>query len=239
MQNNDFIIENIKQVEENIRFACAKCNRNPEEVTLIAVSKTKPNEMLLTAKNAGMLNFGENKVQEMCDKYEYFQSINETSMQWHMIGHLQTNKVKYLIGKTTLIHSVDSYKLACEIEKQAAKRNCIMDILIEVNIAEEESKFGLAETEVINLVKEVAKLPHVRIRGLMTVAPYVVDSEENRAFFRKIKQLSVDINNQNIDNVSMDILSMGMTGDYMVAIEEGSTMVRVGTGIFGERNYSI
>ena len=239
MEKNDFIIENLFQVEENIRLACEKSNRKREEVTLIAVSKTKPVDMLVTARLAGICDFGENKVQEMCDKHEYFSSINQTPLKWHMIGHLQTNKVKYLIGKTALIHSVDSYKLACEIEKQAAKHDCIMDILIEVNIAEEESKFGLAEEEVIDLVKQVAALPHVRIKGLMTVAPYVVDSEENRPFFRKIKQLSVDIDNQNIDNVSMNILSMGMSGDYMIAIEEGATMVRVGTGIFGERNYNI
>lgn len=224
---------NLNQVEENIRTACEKSGRSREEVTLIAVSKTKPVSLLKEAYDAGVRDFGENKVQEMCEKYE----VMEKDICWHMIGHLQTNKVKYLIGKTALIHSVDSYKLACEIEKQAAKQDCIMDILIEVNIAEEESKFGLAEEEVIHLVKEVAKLAHVRIKGLMTVAPYVVDSEENRPFFRKIKQLSVDIDNQNIDNVSMNILSMGMTGDYMVAIEEGATMVRVGTGIFGERNY--
>ena len=225
---------NLNEVEQNILSACKKSGRNREEITLIAVSKTKPVELLNEAYEAGMRNFGENKVQEMCDKYE----VMAKDIAWHMIGHLQTNKVKYLIGKTALIHSVDSYKLACEIEKQAAKHDCIMDILIEVNIAEEESKFGLLENDVIDLVKQVAKLPHVKIRGLMTVAPYVVDSEENRPFFRKIKQLSVDINNQNIDNVSMDILSMGMTGDYQVAIEEGATMVRVGTGIFGERDYS-
>ena len=225
---------NLENVEKNIVLACQKSGRSREEITLIAVSKTKPVSLLDEAYQAGMRNFGENKVQEMCEKYDQM----EKDIKWHMIGHLQTNKVKYLIGKTTLIHSVDSYKLACEIEKQAAKQECIMDILVEVNIAEEETKFGLSETEVIELVKEIAKLPHVRIRGLMTVAPYVVDSEENRPFFRKIKQLSVDIDNQNIDNVSMDILSMGMTGDYMVAIEEGATMVRVGTGIFGERNYT-
>ena len=226
---------NLKEVEQNILAACEKSGRNREEITLIAVSKTKPVSMLEEAYDAGIRDFGENKVQEMCEKYE----VMEKDIRWHMIGHLQTNKVKYLIGKTALIHSVDSYKLACEIEKQAAKHDCMMDILIEVNIAEEESKFGLAEDEVIHLVKQVAALPHIRIRGLMTVAPYVVDSEENRPFFRKIKQLSVDIDNQNIDNVSMNILSMGMTGDYMVAIEEGATMVRVGTGIFGERNYNI
>ena len=225
---------NLAEVEQNILKACENSGRNRDEITLIAVSKTKPVSLLEDAYHAGILEFGENKVQEMCEKHE----VMEKDIHWHMIGHLQTNKVKYLIGKTALIHSVDSYKLACEIEKQAAKHDVIMDILIEVNIAEEETKFGLAEDEVIHLVKEVAKLPHVRIKGLMTVAPYVVDSEENRGIFRKIKQLSVDINNQNIDNVSMNILSMGMTGDYMVAIEEGATMVRVGTGIFGERDYS-
>lgn len=227
------VITNLKEVEQNIITACEKSGRNREEITLIAVSKTKPIPLLEEAYHAGIRDFGENKVQELCEKYEGM----EKDIKWHMIGHLQTNKVKYLIGKTTLIHSVDSYKLACEIEKQAAKQDCIMDILIEVNIAEEETKFGLSEEDVIELVRNVAKLPHVRIKGLMTVAPYVVDSEENRQFFRKIKQLSVDIDNQNIDNVSMNILSMGMTGDYMVAIEEGATMVRVGTGIFGERNY--
>jgi len=227
------IKSNLDNVEQNILEACNKSGRNREEITLIAVSKTKPVSLLEDAYSAGVRDFGENKVQELCEKYE----VMPQDIRWHMIGHLQTNKVKYLIGKTALIHSVDSYKLACEIEKQAAKHDCIMDVLIEVNIAEEETKFGLSEEEVINLVKDVAKLPHVRIKGLMTVAPYVVDSEENRPFFRKIKQLSVDIDNENIDNVSMNILSMGMTGDYMVAIEEGATMVRVGTGIFGERNY--
>lgn len=225
---------NLKEVEANIRIACKNSGRAREEITLIAVSKTKPVDLLNEAYNAGIRDFGENKVQEMCEKYE----VMEKDIRWHMIGHLQTNKVKYLIGKTALIHSVDSYKLACEIEKQAAKHDCIMDILIEVNIAEEESKFGLAKDDVVELVKQISELPHIRIKGLMTVAPYVVDSEENRTFFRKIKQLSVDINNQNIDNVSMDILSMGMSGDYMVAIEEGATMVRVGTNIFGERNYN-
>lgn len=227
------ILENITHVKENIAAACKASGRNEEEITLIAVSKTKPVALLEEAYQTGCRHFGENKVQELCDKYE----VMEKDINWHMIGHLQTNKVKYLIGKTALIHSVDSYKLACEIEKQAAKHDCIMDILIEVNIANEETKFGLAKDEVIDLVKQIALLPHVRIKGLMTVAPYVEDSEENRLFFRNIKQLSVDIDNQNIDNVSMNVLSMGMTGDYMVAIEEGATIVRVGTGIFGERNY--
>ena len=201
---------------------------------MIAVSKTKPVEMLQTIYDAGSRDFGENKVQEMCDKIEQL----PTDIRWHMIGHLQTNKVKYIVGRVSLIHSVDSLHLAQEIEKQAAKLDVIVPILIEVNIAEEESKFGIHKEETISLVREVATLPHIRIQGLMTIAPYVENPEDNRAYFRGIKQLSVDIARENIDNVSMDCLSMGMTGDYEVAIEEGATMVRVGTGIFGERNYN-
>lgn len=228
------IASNLLEVEKNIQTACANSGRKREEVTLVAVSKTKPISMLEEAYAVGIRDFGENKVQEMCDKYEQM----EKDIHWHMIGHLQTNKVKYLIGKTMLIHSVDSYKLACEIEKQAAKQECTMDILVEINVANESTKFGVSTEDVIALVRQIATLPHLQIKGLMTVAPYVENPEENRLFFRKIKQLSVDINQQNIDNVTMDMLSMGMTGDYMVAIEEGATIVRVGTGIFGERNYS-
>lgn len=227
--------ENLKQVEENIQIACKKANRKREEVTLIAVSKTKPIEMLQTIYDEEIRDFGENKVQEMCDKME----VLPKDIRWHMIGHLQTNKVKYIVGKTKLIHSVDSIKLANEIQKQAVKQDVIVPILIEVNIANEETKFGITKEETIEMVKAIANLDHIRIMGLMTIAPFVSDPEDNRLYFRSIKQLSVDINNQNIDNVSMDVLSMGMTGDYMVAIEEGATLVRVGTGIFGERNYNI
>ena len=171
----------------------------------------------------------------MCEKME----LMPQDIKWNMIGHLQTNKVKYIIGKTSLIHSVDSLKLAEEIQKQAVKHDVTADILVEVNIANEESKFGISKDETIQMVRDIAKLDHLKIKGLMTIAPFVENPEDNRLYFREIKQLSVDINNQNIDNVSMDVLSMGMTGDYMVAIEEGATMVRVGTGIFGERNYNI
>ena len=225
--------ENLKQVEENIQIACKKANRKREEVTLIAVSKTKPIEMLQTIYDEEIRDFGENKVQEMCDKME----VLPKDIRWHMIGHLQTNKVKYIVGKTKLIHSVDSIKLANEIQKQAVKKDVIVPILIEVNIANEETKFGITKEETIEMVKAIANLDHIRIMGLMTIAPFVSDPEDNRLYFRSIKQLSVDINNQNIDNVSMDVLSMGMSGDYMVAIEEGATMVRVGTGFFGERVY--
>ncbi len=227
--------QNLSEVEKNIELACEKANRNRSEVTLIAVSKTKPVEMLSEIYDEGIRDFGENKVQEMCDKMEHLPG----DIRWNMIGHLQTNKVKYIVDKCFLIHSVDSLKLAQEIQKQAIKKDVICDILVEVNIAQEESKFGTSKEEAIELVKSIAKLDHVRIKGLMTIAPYVDNPEDNRQYFKEIKQLSVDIDNQNIDNVTMNVLSMGMTGDYMVAIEEGATMVRVGTGIFGERNYNI
>ncbi|MDD6482595.1 MAG: YggS family pyridoxal phosphate-dependent enzyme [Lachnospiraceae bacterium] len=229
------LIDNLKNVEENIAKACEKAGRNRDEITLIAVSKTKPVEMLQTIYDQNIRDFGENKVQEMCDKIE----VLPDDIRWHMIGHLQTNKVKYIVGKTALIHSVDSLHLAKEIEKQAAKKDVTVSILVEVNIAEEESKFGIRKEETMELIRQIAELPHLHIEGLMTIAPFVENPEDNREYFRQIRQLSVDIKAQNIDNVSMDILSMGMTGDYMVAIEEGATMVRVGTGIFGERNYNI
>ena len=226
--------ENLEQVEQNIERACKKAGRARSEVTLIAVSKTKPVEMIQEIYDAGCRDFGENKVQELCEKIEQLPN----DIKWHMIGHLQRNKVKYIIDNhVSLIHSVDSYRLAEEINIQAKKKNVIVPILVEVNIAMEESKFGISPEDAIALVEQIAELKNVKIVGLMTIAPYVVDAEENRLYFRKIKQLSVDIGNKNIDNVSMKILSMGMTGDYMVAIEEGATMVRVGTGIFGERNY--
>ena len=225
--------DNLHQVQQNIKAACDRAQRNYSDVTLIAVSKTKPVEMLSEIYDEGIREFGENKVQEMCEKME----VMPKDIHWHMIGHLQTNKVKYIVGKTSLIHSVDSLHLAKEIQKQAIKHDCSCDILVEVNIAEEESKFGIHK-EAISLVEEIAKLDHIHIKGLMTIAPFVDDPEDNRQYFRDIKQLSVDIAQKNIDNVSMNVLSMGMTGDYTVAIEEGATMVRVGTGIFGERDYS-
>ena len=225
--------ENLANVEKNIEQACKNAGRSRDEVTLIAVSKTKPVEMLQEIYDENIRDFGENKVQELCSKMEQLPS----DIRWHMIGHLQRNKVKYIVGKVELIHSVDTYRLAEEINIQAKKQNVIVPILVEVNIAHEESKFGISAEDAILLVEEISKLENVRIRGLMTIAPFVENPEDNRLYFRKIKQLSVDITNKNIDNVSMEILSMGMTGDYEVAIEEGATMVRVGTGIFGARNY--
>lgn len=228
------LAENLKQIEENIQTACLRAGRKREEVTLIAVSKTKPVSMLSEIYNCGVRDFGENKVQEICEKRDLLPS----DIRWHMIGHLQRNKVKYIIKDTALIHSVDSYRLAEEINIQAKKIRRIVPILIEVNIAEESSKFGISAQEALQLTEEIAQLDNLRIQGLMTVAPYTENPEDNRPYFKKIRDLSVDIDRENIDNVSMDVLSMGMTGDYMIAIEEGATIVRVGTGIFGARNYS-
>ena len=227
--------DNYEAVKNNIEQACMRSNRDLSEVTLIAVSKTKPVPMLQEIYDAGARDFGENKVQELCQKYEELPQ----DIRWHMIGHLQRNKVIQVVGKAALMHSVDSYRLAQEISLQAQKQNITVPILIEVNIAKEESKFGIAKEDTIQLVEEIAELPNLTIQGLMTIAPFVDDPEDNRLYFREIKQLSVDIKNKNIDNVTMDVLSMGMTNDYEVAIEEGATIVRVGTGIFGARNYNI
>lgn len=228
--------ENYEQVRRNIDKACERVGRSPEDVTLIAVSKTKPLsdiEELLADTNA--VDFGENKVQELVDKYEsVFRPVN-----WHMIGHLQTNKVKYIVDKVCMIHSVDSLNLAKTIEKEAEKHNVIVNILIEVNVAQEETKFGLACDEVFPLIMEIKNMPHIKVKGLMTIAPFVDDPEDNRVYFRKLRDLSLDIQSKSIDNIDMSVLSMGMTNDYEVAVEEGATLVRVGTGIFGARNYNI
>ena len=229
------VAENLAQVQKNIEESCRNVNRDPGEVTLIAVSKTKPVEMLREAYDAGARVFGENKVQEIVDKYDHMPS----DVKWHMIGHLQRNKVKYIVDKVAMIHSVDSFRLAETIEKEAAKKNVTVPILIEVNVAQEESKYGLKPEEVLPFIEEIADFSHIQIKGLMTIAPYVENAEENREIFRELKKLSVDIAAKNINNVTMSVLSMGMTGDYMVAVQEGSTMVRVGTGIFGARNYAL
>lgn len=229
------IKENLKIVEENIEAACKRAGRNRDEVTLIAVSKTKPVEMLREAIEYGMVDFGENKVQEMCDKID----VIPEKLNWHMIGHLQRNKVKYIVDKSYLIHSVDSLRLAEQINAEAQKKNVVCDILLEVNIANEESKFGLSSEEVPELLAKIKTMKNVRVKGLMTIAPFVDNPEDNREHFRNLHKLFIDMREQTSDNISMEVLSMGMTGDYEVAIEEGATMVRVGTGIFGARNYNI
>lgn len=229
------IKNNLKHVEENIIKACKKVGRDPKEVTLIAVSKTKPVDAIRQAMDYGIHDFGENKVQELTSKIE---TIPE-KLNWHLIGHLQRNKVKYIIDSVCLIHSVDSLRLAMQIEEEARKKGIIANILIEVNIAREESKFGLAKEDVPEVLKEIKNLKHVCVKGLMTIAPYVENAEENRKYFSEMYKLFIDMRSENADNIRMEILSMGMTGDYQVAIEEGATMVRVGTGIFGERDYTI
>ena len=229
------IRENMRAVEDRIAAACQEAGRKPEDVTLIAVSKTKPVEMLREAYECGCRDFGENKVQELLDKYE----VMPRDIRWHMIGHLQTNKVKYIVDKVYLIHSVDSLRLAEEISKEAGKKNVCVNILVEVNVANEETKFGTTCEDAKQLVQDIAKLPNICVKGLMTIAPFVENAEKNRPFFSKLKKISVDIMGENIDNITMENLSMGMTGDYEVAVSEGATCVRVGTGIFGARQYML
>lgn len=226
--------ENLKEVQENILKACEKSGKESGRCNIDCCQQDKPVPMLQEIYDENIRDFGENKVQELVEKYDELPQ----DIKWHMIGHLQRNKVKYIVDKVCLIHSVDSYRLAEEINIQAKKKNITVPILVEVNIAEESSKFGIHAEDAIALVEQIAQLENVRIKGLMTIAPLVENPEDNRQYFRNIRQLSVDIAAKNIDNVSMNVLSMGMTGDYMVAIEEGATMVRVGTGIFGERNYN-
>lgn len=228
------IKDNLTYINNSIKDTCIKSGREEESVTLIAVSKTKPVSAIKEAYDCGIRDFGENKVQEIMDKYGELPN----DIRWHLIGHLQRNKVKYIIDKVHLIHSVDSIRLAEQIQKEALKADVHMDILIQVNISMEDTKFGLNENEVINIIQEVSKYDRVHIKGLMTIGPMTEDENDIREVFKKLKQLSVDIQRKNIDNVSMTVLSMGMSGDYTIAIEEGSTYVRVGTYIFGERDYS-
>lgn len=226
--------ENLYEVQKRITAACIRSGRDPKDVTLIAVSKTKPVSMIEELLGI-QTDFGENKPQELRDKYE----ILPKDLRWHMIGHLQRNKIKYIIDKACLIHSVDSLRLAEAIDDEACKHGIVMPVLIEVNVAKEPSKFGIMPEDAESFAEALSHFRHIRVNGLMTIAPFVEDPEENRKHFRNLKKLYVDIKEKNIDNVTMCNLSMGMTGDYEVAVEEGATMVRVGTGIFGERNYAV
>lgn len=227
--------ENLEEVKQNIALACRRAGRNPDSVTLVAVSKTKPVSDIEEVYACGIREFGENKVQEMNEK----QKVLPKDIHWHMIGHLQRNKVKSVVGSTVLIHSVDSLRLASEISKEAQKQDIIAEILIEVNVAKEASKYGFMPEETPNAVIEMSKLPNILIKGLMTSAPFVENAENNREYFKNLRELAVDIQRKKLDNVSMDFLSMGMTNDYITAIEEGATHVRVGTAIFGNRSYNI
>ena len=234
MPEYDYISENIKSIREKIDNAAQKAGRDPKDVLLLAVSKTVDVPRIKAAVAEGLDELGENHVQEIMEKYEPM----GPDVKWHMIGHLQTNKVKYIIDKVKLIHSVESLKLAEEINKQAKKHGLVMDILVEINMAKEESKYGIMPEDAPAFIESLSSLENIRVRGLMTVAPNVENGEENRVYFRNMKKLLVDINAKNINNINMDVLSMGMTGDYITAVEEGATIVRVGTGIFGKRNYN-
>ncbi|RHV31621.1 YggS family pyridoxal phosphate-dependent enzyme [Ruminococcus sp. OM05-10BH] len=229
------VTENLRIVGEKIQNACKRSGRKREDVTLIAVSKTKPAAMIQEAYDVGIRVFGENKVQELTEKYEEL----PTDIQWHMIGHLQRNKVKYIVDKAELIHSVDSLRLLETIDREAAKKQVTAKVLLEVNMAKEDTKFGLMPEDVMEFIDKVPEFKNVTVEGLMTIAPNTDDPEKNRQFFSALRKLSVDIADKNIDNIHMGVLSMGMTNDYEVAIEEGATMVRVGTGIFGKRNYAL
>lgn len=225
------IAENLDIVQKKIQEACQRSGRDASQITLIAVSKTKPLAALKEAYESGSRDFGENKVQEILQKAPDMPQ----DARFHMIGHLQRNKVKQVLKHVVLIHSVDSVRLAKQIQEDAEKENMDVDILLEVNVAKEESKFGFMPEEVLDAIEQIRHFSNVHIRGLMTIAPFVDDPEKNRPVFKKLYQLAVDIKCKNIDNVTMAVLSMGMTGDYEVAVEEGATMIRVGTGIFGAR----
>lgn len=229
------IQNNYLSVKDRVKQACIRAGRDEKDVLLIAVSKTRTYDEIDEAAKAGARVFGENKPQELRDKAD---ALNK-EYQWHMIGHLQTNKIKYIIERACLIHSVDSYKLAEAVNKEAEKRNMTANILVQINIADEDSKFGLNLAEAEKLIRQIALLKNVKIKGLMAVPPFVENPEDNRIHFQRMRQLFIDIKEKNIDNVDMNELSMGMSGDFEVAIEEGATMVRVGTSIFGERDYSI
>ncbi|MDD4371217.1 MAG: YggS family pyridoxal phosphate-dependent enzyme [Anaerostipes sp.] len=228
------LVERYEQVKQNVKNACQKVNRSADEITIIAVSKTKPLSMVEELRNHGVMEYGENKVQEITRKFE---EVSEP-VHWHLIGHLQTNKVKYIVDKVVMIHSVDSLKLAKQISKEAKKKGVQVPVLLQVNLAHEDSKFGMSKEELLENIQEIGQLEGIQVKGLMQIAPYAQNPEENRCYFKEMKQLSIDIKGKNFDNVDMSVLSMGMTNDYEVAIEEGATMIRVGTGIFGERDYS-
>ena len=226
--------DNYEAVEKKVSEACARAGRDRSEVTLIAVSKTKPVEMLQEVYDAGARYFGENKVQEIMNKYDRVKPV-----RWHLIGHLQTNKVKYIIDKVAMIHSVDSLKLAEEIDKRAAQHGLTMDILIQVNSAMEESKFGITTEETGQMIQDIlANCPNVRIRGLMCIAPFEDNPEDARVYFEEVKKLYDEYGKIDHPNLDFKYLSMGMSNDFEVAIEAGSSLIRVGTMIFGARDYS-
>ena len=225
---------NLEKVRQQIRQSAEGCGRSQDDVLLVAVSKTRTPEEINIAIEAGATDIGENKVQEIMDKYDDIKPV-----RWHMIGHLQTNKVKYIIDKVSMIHSVDSYKLAAEINKRAAACGITMDILLQVNSAQEESKFGISTEETEGLIMQILdSCENIRIRGLMCIAPYADDPEDIKKYFDSVKEQYDQFSTIDHPNLDFRYLSMGMSHDFPVAIEAGSNLVRVGSAIFGERDYS-
>lgn len=223
------IAENIEKVRQNIKTACERSGRNYEDVTILGVTKTVGVDDIMCAVNEGICDLGENRVQEFMEKYGKIPNV-----KWHIIGHLQTNKVKYIIGKTKLIHSVDTLKLAEEIERLSKKQNVATDILLEVNISGEKSKSGMSEDEILPMLEKIEEFSSVKVRGFMTMAPKFASEDEIRQIFRKLYKIFVDISRKKYNNISMDYLSMGMSSDYTVAVEEGANIVRIGSKIFKE-----
>jgi pyridoxal phosphate enzyme (YggS family) len=233
--------ENISSVMERVSKAAIGSGRKPEMIKVIAVTKNVEYERIMEAlKTSTIRDLGENRVQELVSKFEIFNSkleSNYKNINWHFIGHLQRNKVKYIVDKVKMVHSLDSIKLAQEINDRMEKVQRIMDVLIEVNVAEEKTKYGIKTNEVEDFLKEVSNFKYIKVKGLMTIAPKVPDPEEVRPVFRELKKIFIDISRKNIDNIDMVYLSMGMSNDFKVAIEEGSNIVRIGTSIFGKREY--
>lgn len=228
------IKENIDDIIKRKNEAALRCGRNPEDITIIAVSKTVDGSRAREAVMGGLENLGENRVQEIMNKYH---ELHDLPVKWHMIGHLQKNKVKYIIDKVELIHSVESIELAAEINKRSSQHNIISNILIELNIGEEESKFGINEDSVYDFVGSLEQFENIKIMGLMTVAPFCDNPEDVRWVFKKMKEIYDKISSMDLKNTQMKYLSMGMTNDFEIAIEEGSNIVRIGTAVFGKRIY--
>lgn len=229
----DWIQENLSEIEARIDAACLRVQRNPEEITLIAVSKTVDPEWIDASLNLGIKHLGENKPQEIVRK----RPLVKGAAQWHMIGNLQSNKVKQIIDKVAMIHSVDSLRLAEEISKRALAMDRVMPILIQVNIGDESQKGGISLASVEKEAIEIARLPGVQVEGLMCIAPFLEDAEAVRPYFKRMKSLFEHLKEIEYNRLNMIHLSMGMTHDFEVAIEEGATMIRVGTGLYGARNY--
>lgn len=227
-----FIYENCEKIKMRVHAAAQRSGRNPENIRVIAVSKTIDVERITKALEWGITDLGENRVQELCDKFD----IINIKCNWHLIGHLQTNKVKYILDKVSMIHSLDRLELANEIQKRAEKAGRITEVLVQVNIAAEDSKFGICPENTLDFIRELSKMGNIKVKGLMTIAPLTENSEDIRWVFAGLRKLLIDIREENIDNIDMDYLSMGMSNDFEVAIEEGANIVRIGTALFGKRS---